>query len=121
MKLANHCWNSKNSDLASDIEVTARTGYQALELGAWKIDDFLADHSLDDLRKLLDEHQIAPTTINSIEFIAFRGDEYQGIQDRCRANCAGQYSPACAAYVPAKCEPTCQTNYRGFQEDAPTQ
>jgi 2-keto-myo-inositol isomerase len=72
------------SDLETDVKATAHAGLKALEMWATKIDKYLADHSLDDLKALLTENGVAPMSINSIEFITFRGDEYPQIQARCR-------------------------------------
>jgi 2-keto-myo-inositol isomerase len=75
------------SDLETDVQATAHTGLRALELWAGKIDTYLATHSPADLKALLAEHGVAPMSINSIEFISFRGDEYREIRERCRALC----------------------------------
>lgn len=82
MKLAFHGATSMTSDLETDIAVTARAGFKALEIWADKLDRYLAAHSLLDLKALLSDHGIQPLALNSIEFIAFRGDEYAGIRDR---------------------------------------
>jgi len=73
-----------NASITTDIETTAKAGFKALELGAWKIDEFLKTHTINDLKSLLVKHQVEPVTLNSIEFIAFRGSEYKQIQERCR-------------------------------------
>jgi 2-keto-myo-inositol isomerase len=75
------------SDLETDVQATAYAGLKALELWAAKIDTYLAEHSPADLKALLAEHGVAPMSINSIEFISFRGDEYPQIRTRCRALC----------------------------------
>jgi 2-keto-myo-inositol isomerase len=73
------------SDLVTDIKATQHGGFRYLELWAAKIDRYLADHSPNDLAALLREHNVTPTAINSIEFIAFRTPaEYGAIRDRCR-------------------------------------
>jgi 2-keto-myo-inositol isomerase len=70
------------SDLETDVAVTARAGFKALEVWAAKMDRYLADHSLADLNALFVNHNVMPLTLNSIEFIAFRGNEYSQIQAR---------------------------------------
>lgn len=87
IKLANHCWNSRNADLETDIRASHETGYKYIELVAMKIDNYLKHSSVGDLKALLDRYRIKPTTINSIEFIAFRGEEFTKIKDRCRQLC----------------------------------
>ena len=54
---------------------------QALELWAAKVDSYLANHSLADLRRLLVQNHVEPTAINSIEFIGFRGAAYPQIRE----------------------------------------
>ena len=44
------------SDLDTDVRATAHAGLKALEMWASKIDKYLADHSLDDLKALLSAH-----------------------------------------------------------------
>lgn len=84
MRLGFHGATSMTSTLEADVEATAHAGFLALELWAAKIDKYLADHSLDDLKALFTENDVAPMSINSIEFITFRGNEYPQIQARCR-------------------------------------
>jgi 2-keto-myo-inositol isomerase len=87
MRLGFHGATSMTSDLETDVAATAHAGFQALELWAAKIDKYLAAHSLNELKGLLTENRVAPMSINSIEFISFRGDEYPRIKARCRQLC----------------------------------
>ena len=82
MILAFHGATTMTSDLETDVTVTAHAGFKALEVWAAKIDYYLATHSLADLNALFVNHSIIPLTLNSIEFIAFRGSEYAKIQAR---------------------------------------
>jgi 2-keto-myo-inositol isomerase len=82
MKLAFHGATTMTSDLESDVAVTAHAGFKALEVWAVKMDRYMATHSLADLNALFVNHGIAPLTLNSIEFIAFRGSEYTQIRAR---------------------------------------
>lgn len=84
MRLGFHGATTMTSDLETDVAVSARAGFGALELWAAKIDTYLEKHSVADLRALLAGHGVAPLSINSIEFIAFRGDEYADVRSRCR-------------------------------------
>ena len=84
MKLAFHGGTSMKCDLVTDVEVSVRAGFKGLEVWGGKIDDYLHKNSLEKLRKLFVDNNLEPTSISSIEFIAFRGDEYKQIQDRCR-------------------------------------
>ncbi len=84
MRLGFHGATSMTADLQTDVAASAHAGFKALELWAGKVDRFLTDHSVADLRALLHEQDVTPLTFNSIEFIAFRGDEFDAIKDRCR-------------------------------------
>jgi 2-keto-myo-inositol isomerase len=83
MKLTYHGATSMRSDLQTDILASARAGFKALELEDQKIDNYLKDHSLSDLKKLLDSNHIEPASINSVEFIGFQGEAYPKIQAYC--------------------------------------
>ena len=87
MKLGFHGATTMTADLQTDVASTANAGFQTLELWAAKVDHFLADHSLADLRALLQDHAVAPMTFNAIEFIAFRGVEFGAIKVWCRQLC----------------------------------
>jgi 2-keto-myo-inositol isomerase len=82
MKLAFHGATTMTSDLETDIAVTARAGFKAFEVWAKKVDRYLANHSLIELNALFSDHGVLPLALNSIEFIAFRGNEYPQIQAR---------------------------------------
>ncbi len=82
MKLAFHGATTMTSDLETDIAVSAHAGFRALEVWAAKIDRYLTAHSLTDLKALFEYHAVMPLTINSIEFIAFRGSGYALVQAR---------------------------------------
>ncbi len=82
MKLAFHGATTMTSDLETDVAVSARAGFKALELWAKKLDRYLEAHSLEDLNALFLDYGVLPLTLNSIEFIAFRGDDYPQIQAR---------------------------------------
>jgi 2-keto-myo-inositol isomerase len=82
MKLAFHGATTMTSDLETDVSVTAHAGFKALEVWAAKIDRYIVAHSLAELNSLFENHGVMPITLNSIEFIAFRGSEYASIQAR---------------------------------------
>jgi 2-keto-myo-inositol isomerase len=87
MQLGFHGATTMPCDIETDVAVTNKAGYQALELWAGKLDRYLQTHSVAELKALLDDNHVAPMSINSIEFIAFRGEEYAQIQARCRELC----------------------------------
>ncbi len=82
MKLAFHGATTMTSNLETDVAVSAHAGFKALEVWAAKIDSYLATHSLTDLSSLFVNQCVMPVTLNSIEFIAFRGSKYAEIQRR---------------------------------------
>jgi 2-keto-myo-inositol isomerase len=87
------------SDLETDVLASAHAGFKALELWGTKIDKYLADHSLEELKALLTEKDVAPMSINSIEFITFRGDEYPKIQARGHELCRIAQAIGCPTVV----------------------
>jgi 2-keto-myo-inositol isomerase len=99
MRLGFHGATSMTSDLETDVMASAHAGFKALELWGAKIDKYLADHSLDDLKALLSTQGVAPMSINSIEFITFRGDEYPQIRARCRELCRIAQAIGCPTVV----------------------
>ncbi len=85
MLLGFHGATTMTSDLEADIAASRQAGFQALELWAGKVDTYLATHSVAELKALLDDNSVAPMSINSIEFIAFRTPEdYAQIRARCK-------------------------------------
>jgi 2-keto-myo-inositol isomerase len=83
MKLGLHGATTMKADLATDIKVSAAAGFKGLELQYGKIQQYLTDHSLTDLRKLFEQYAIEPMSINTLEFIGFRED-YSQVQNECR-------------------------------------
>ncbi len=99
MKLAFHGATSMTADLGTDLAVSARAGFQALEVWAAKMDKYLEKHSLSELASLFAESGVQPTAISSIEFIGFRGEQYPEIQDRCRQLCRIAETIGCSTLV----------------------
>lgn len=99
MQLGFHGATTMTSDLETDIAATRQAGFGALELWAAKLDRYLATHSVAELKALLDDNHVAPMSINSIEFIAFRGDEYSKIQARCKELCVLAEAIKCPTVV----------------------
>jgi len=99
MLLGFHGATTMTSDLETDVAVSAHAGFRALEVWAAKMDRYLAAHSLDELKALFVGKGVAPITLNSIEFIAFRGHEYAQIQARCRELCRIAAAIGCPTVV----------------------
>lgn len=73
------------ASLPQDIAAASQAGFKALEIWAAKMDDYLAEHGVMELKALFAAHGVQPASINSIEFITFRPpEEYQQIKARCR-------------------------------------
>lgn len=76
------------ASLPQDIAAASEAGFTALEIWAAKMDDYLAGHSVAELKALFTAHEVQPVSINSIEFITFRPpEEYRQIKARCRELC----------------------------------
>ncbi len=85
MRLGFHGATTMTSDLLTDIQAAQHGGFHYLELWAAKLDKYLGEHSTGDLSAYLQAHQVTPTAINSIEFIAFRSpQEFAAIRERCQ-------------------------------------
>ncbi len=86
--------------LPQDIATAGEAGFKALEIWAAKMDGYLAEHSVSELRSLFAEHGVHPASINSIEFITFRPpEEYKQIKARCRELCELAQSLGCDKIV----------------------
>jgi len=97
--LAFHGATTMTSDLETDVAISAHAGFKALEVWAAKLERYLADHLLAQLRALFVDKGIAPLALNSIEFIAFRGTEYAQVQTRCRELCRIAQAIGCPTIV----------------------
>lgn len=84
MKLALNGATTMKADLATDLRVAAAAGFDFLEIWAAKLQNYLHTHSAADLRKLFDESELEPLSINSIEHITFRSPaDYAAIKAEC--------------------------------------
>ena len=61
-----------HADLETDIKAASAAGFDLIEIWAAKLREFLLTKTTADLKNLLDEHNIEPYSINSIEHITFR-------------------------------------------------
>lgn len=83
MKLAFHGATTMTSPLEKDIEASAQAGFSGLEVWAAKADQYLVNHSMEELIALFHTSQISPVALDAIVFIGFRGKEYPEIQKQC--------------------------------------
>ncbi|HYO92624.1 MAG TPA: sugar phosphate isomerase/epimerase, partial [Pyrinomonadaceae bacterium] len=72
MKLALNGATTMKADLETDIRAASRAGFDYLEIWAAKLRKFLELNTVGRLKELLDEHELKPYSINSIEQITFR-------------------------------------------------
>jgi len=92
--------STMKADLPADIEAASTAGFKALEIWAAKLDNHLARHRLDELKALFQKHNLAPASINSIEFITFRSPpDYAAIQARCKQLCGWAQALGCNKIV----------------------
>ena len=75
MKLALNGATIMHSPLGDDVDIAAKCGFDALEIWAGKIDDYVALRTLDELALRMRSLGIVPWCINSIEDITFRDPE----------------------------------------------
>lgn len=65
----------ENSCVSQDIRLCGKYGYQAIELRLDMLKKYFEVHTVEDLKRLLDEHGVRPFALNSIENINFRTHE----------------------------------------------
>lgn len=81
MKIALNGATTMHADLATDIKAAGAAGFDLIEIWAAKLREFLKNNSVADLKKLLEEHNLKPYSINSIEHITFRtAEDYEKIK-----------------------------------------
>jgi 2-keto-myo-inositol isomerase len=88
------------ADLPTDVRAAGGAGFKALEIWAEKLDNYMRDHSLDELNALFRQFAVVPASINSIEFITFRPEEeYRAIKSRCQQLCTWAHELDCDRIV----------------------
>ncbi|OIQ11010.1 sugar phosphate isomerase/epimerase family protein [Neomoorella thermoacetica] len=80
------CFNEgttmKNSTLELDLELCNKYRYDLIEIRVDQLNSYLERHSLNDLIKFFNEHQIKPYSFNTLEFVTFRDAiDYKKIKD----------------------------------------
>lgn len=71
MKIGFNGASTMKTDLPGDIRAASQAGYDLLEIWAKKMETYLCDHSLGELRDLLAKAHLQPLAINSVEFVTF--------------------------------------------------
>ena len=67
MRLGYNGLTTKDTTLEEDIRFSAKAGFDVVELREYKIDQFLASNSVNDIRKLIAECGVSVEAINSME------------------------------------------------------
>jgi 2-keto-myo-inositol isomerase len=77
MKLSyNEATTLENSNLATDLELCERHGYDYIEIQTMeKLPEYLEENSLDDLSNFFNNHHIEPLALNSLVYFNNRSDE----------------------------------------------
>jgi 2-keto-myo-inositol isomerase len=67
--------------LAEEIAIVGRLGYDWLEIRDWKLEEFLEEHSVEELRELFSKANVKPLDINTIEPITLGpGEDRQRLE-----------------------------------------
>lgn len=75
MKLCfNQATTMKNSTLDSDLALCERYGFDYIEIRLDKLQEYLTQHSIDDLKAFFAANHIRPYAFNALEFINFRDE-----------------------------------------------
>jgi 2-keto-myo-inositol isomerase len=105
MKIALNGATTMHADLETDIKAANAAGYELIEIWAAKLRVFLQKNSVADLKRIFDENNLEPYSINSIEHITFRTTEdYEKIKAECEelSKIAGEINCPYVVVVPGK-------------------
>lgn len=94
-----------HADLETDIKAASAAGFELIEIWAAKLREFLKTRTTADLKNLLEENNIEPYSINSIEHITFRtGEDYEKIKEETGelSSIAGEIGCPYVVVVPGK-------------------
>jgi len=87
MILSFHGATTMSSNLETDVTISRQAGFDALEVWYPKVEKYLENHLVEDLKALFSENKIKPVALDALEFVGFRGEDYVSIQKRCREMC----------------------------------
>jgi 2-keto-myo-inositol isomerase len=105
MKIALNGATTMHADLETDIKAASAAGFDLLEIWAAKLREYLKTNTAADLKKLLEENDLQPYSINSIEHITFRtNDDYEKIKAETEelSQIAGELNCPFIVVVPGK-------------------
>ena len=100
MKLALNGATTMKADLRTDVLAAQAAGFDFVEIWAAKLRDYLKTRSVSSLRELIEECELKPLSINSIEHITFRNPgDYARIKAECEELSAVAASIGCPYIV----------------------
>jgi 2-keto-myo-inositol isomerase len=105
MKIALNGATTMHADLETDIKAASAAGFDLIEIWAAKLREFLKTKSVADLKKIIEENNLKPYSINSIEHITFRtNDDYEKIKAETEelSKIAGELDCPFVVVVPGK-------------------
>ena len=105
MKIALNGATTMHADLETDIKAASAAGFELIEIWAAKLREFLKTKSVADLKHLLEESNLEPYSINSIEHITFRtAADYENIKRETEefSKIAGEINCPYVVVVPGK-------------------
>lgn len=105
MKIALNGATTMHADLETDIKAASAAGFDLLEIWASKLREFLKTNTPADLKKLFEENNLEPYSINSIEHITFRSrEDYENIKAETEelSKIAGEINCPYIVVVPGK-------------------
>ena len=105
MKIALNGATTMRADLTTDIQAASAAGYELIEIWAAKLYEFLKTNTVADLKTLLQQNNLEPYSINSIEHITFRNaEDYQKIKAETEelSRIAGEINCPYVVVVPGK-------------------
>jgi 2-keto-myo-inositol isomerase len=105
MKIALNGATTMHADLETDIRAASAAGFDLIEIWAAKLREYLKTNTPADLKKLLQENNLQPYSINSIEHVTFRtNDDYEKIKAETEelSEIAGELDCPFVVVVPGK-------------------
>jgi len=88
------------ADLEGAVEAAAEAGFEAVELWVDSLERFLATHTVDDLRALLERHRMKVVSIGDIESITFcTREQFEELSQNCERLAAVARAVSCPSLV----------------------
>src|SRR4051794_37969715 len=98
------------ASIEDELPAIAAAGFDEVELRTPELRDYLQDHSMEDLRRLLNQHGLRVGSINALEFVTFRSDDSAVAECAEHARWARILECECVIGVPSP-TPTFETSW----------